>query len=126
MLNCEENNYGFLNSDINQKDFHKYFEVLKKVSSKSIDELENESFKNRVFKFDTAYNPKLNELFCKYIYKGKIENDDYPVFGHLKIYNSENTDDTELVAPRVFFCMGSDGILFILFFDRYHKIHEKK
>ena len=112
--------YGF-QQEMMPTDTSNYFRIMKYLSGKSIDDLEEMKRELHLY-HSTTFSKTLREQLQR-LTPGK--NIGYPLIYHVGLYTdgSGNADrNTNTRSPRVFFMMGQYGIIHILFFDPFHEI----
>jgi len=110
----------FKRDDAHYIDYHKYFERIKEISSRTLDDLlDNEKH----FRFD--YRPKGNLLnaYKKLVGKTYLKPELIPTIGHFDLYTEKRIEGEETKAPRIYFIVGQHAILHILFFDLFHELN---
>jgi len=118
-LDMGKTDYGF-NQQFTEKDILSYFQNMKYVSSKTIDELvDDENFSIR--RHASLHKP-LRDILDKVspeIVKGQ------PMIFHFGLYTDKNdiaSRNTGVRSPRIYFMQGLYGTIYPLFFDPYHEI----
>ncbi len=112
--------YGF-QQEMTNADTVNYFRIMKYLSGKSIDNLEEMKRELHLY-HSTTFSRKLREQLQR-LTPGKDIG--YPLIYHVGLYTAENGDanrETGIRSPRVFFMIGQYGIIHVLFFDPYHEI----
>ena len=104
----------------NKSDYNIYFETIKQICSKKIDVLRGESY-TKHFNLFTNPQKELTEIVRK-IMNIKNPKTQLPQLGEFGLYTNKNGNK----APRIFFFVGNLGILYILFYDPFHKIFPRK
>lgn len=111
--------YGF-NQKFNEKDTLAYFESMKYISGKTIDELLIDD--NLRLRRHSALHKPLRIALDKLdlgITKGE------PIIFHFGLYTNKRSfasRDKGIRSPRIYFMQGSYGVIYPLFFDPYHEI----
>lgn len=99
-----------------------YFKKMKEFSERTINDIrENSSYKLHFYRSDIRGN--LKRIFDR-IDKNIAKAD--PLIFHFALDpNNKNTADREhnIRNPRVYFMVGRNGMIHILFFDPYHEIN---
>lgn len=123
-------NYSFHHNEFHEfsseiepgkSDYNIYFDKIKTLCSRTIDESINESHYTEHLKVISP-NKNLLDVVKKIFGVTHIPHDQLPQFGELGLYT--NKDGTK--APRVFFFIGNLGIIYILFYDPFHNIFPSK
>lgn len=102
------------------KDTQKYFEMMKEISSNSINSL---SAKARTYHFyRTNITGNLRAAMLKAIPEAVQSN---TIIYHFALYTSEEKADRskDIRSPRIYFMLGTYGYIYPLFFDPYHEIN---
>ena len=117
------NEYSFLNPEINNitsedfpnlSDAQIYFDKIKQVCKTKFDNLTNNSF------FFQTINPNRNlKNITDFIFSQKLQASQIPQFIEIRLY----TNKKSAKAPRVFGFVGNANIIYILFYDPFHKIY---
>lgn len=103
-------------------DTQRYFEMMKEISSNSINSL---SAKARDYHFRrTDIKGNLRKAMERTIPEAVSSN---PIVYHFALYTSEEAADREkdIRSPRIYFLLGTYGYIYPLFFDPYHEINPK-
>lgn len=102
------------------KDTQRYFEMMKEISSSSINRL---SMKARDYHFyRTNISGNLRTAMQKIIPEAVCTN---TIIYHFALYTSEEKADRnrDIRSPRIYFMLGTYGYIYPLFFDPYHEIN---
>mgnify|MGYP003679136796 CR=1 FL=1 len=121
----EKEEYSFLNSEINKQtseefpnlsDSQIYFQKLNEVCTSNFNDLNDSHF------FFQMISPNRNlKDVVDFIFSKKLQADQIPPFIEIKLYTNKISDK----APRVFGFIGNANIIYILFYDPFHKIFNK-
>lgn len=116
------NEYSFLNEEINKitseefqglSDSQIYFSKIKKICQTSFDDLTRNTF------FFQTINPNRNlKEIVDFIFSQKLQANQIPQFIEIKLYTNKDSNK----APRIFGFIGNANIIYILFYDPFHKI----
>lgn len=105
------------------QDTQAYFEIMKNISCRSINELIDESDHSLHF-YRTRVNKKIENLLKL------LDPDCSPDQNATLIYHFALSTDSEGASresgrrsPRIYFMLGRNGMIFPLFFDPYHEIN---
>lgn len=112
--------YGF-HQEMTNEDTSSYFRIMKTLSGKSIDDLEELKRELHLYHSST-YSKNLHKQLKKLSPNKDIG---LPLIYHVGLYTSKNEKanrEKGIRSPRIFFMMGKYGIIHILFFDPYHEI----
>lgn len=111
--------YGF-NQKFVEKDTLAYFDSMKYMSGKTIDELlMDDNFRLRRH---SALHKPLKVALDK-LELGITDGD--PIIFHFGLYTNKKTlasRESGVRSPRIYFMQGSYGVIYPLFFDPYHEI----
>lgn len=123
----DESEYSFNNSEFlvqgseqikNKTDSQIYFEKVNKICKTdyltSIDDTKN-------FILINSPNKTLKSMLGKVFNDANIREDNIPPFFEIRLYTNTNNNR----APRVFGFLGPMNILYVLFYDPFHKIYSK-
>lgn len=116
-LGCSD--YHF-KQEFKLEDTQRYFEMMKEISSNSINSL---SLKARDYHFyRTDIKGNLRKAMEKTIPDAVSSN---PIIYHFALYTHEEKADREngIRSPRIYFMLGTYGYIYPLFFDPYHEIN---
>lgn len=105
----------------NKSDYNIYFHKIKNLCTRSLeDSLYNQPYTEHL----KTINPNKNLLnVVKKIFKKEhIPAEQLPQFGEFGLYTNKGNNR----APRVFFFIGNLGMIYILFYDPFHKIFPMK
>lgn len=124
---CLDGTYGFKHNEFLHKEWRKYFDLVKEFSNCSLEDLVESQNNNLHFRLQHSYNQEHAELEKLIGYS--LKKDELPILGHFALYTTP-ADPKNLVkkikSPRIFFLLGKNSVLHILFFDPFHEIHKKK
>lgn len=124
---CLEGDYSFHREEFKIKEWKKYLEIVKEFSAKPLEELVDLSNHKYHFKLKTHFDSEHSEL-AKHM-KMPIKRKDPPILGHFALYTTPenpNKPTEKVLSPRIFFLLGKQSVIHILFFDPYHEMHKKK
>lgn len=122
LVDLDETNYGFW-QEMTHKDTMAYFEMMKRVSGSTINELDGLA---RELHFRrTPVKGNLYEVLKKVCPEAAFDN--LCIF-HFALYTSDEMASREsgVRSPRVYFMLGRNGIIYMLFFDPFHEINPMK
>jgi len=115
--------YCFIQPDFTDTDYKLYFDNIKKITSLDYDTLIHNKDKKLDFSIYSYPNGKLLDIFKNIIGRSKISPEQIPTFGRIGLYNST---PLEKKAPRIYFFVGHNCVLHILFFDPFHSVYPEK
>jgi hypothetical protein len=75
--------------------------------------------------FHLITNPpyKLRELIKRISGRSDLKDEHLPIIGQFGLYTNDNADRTRNIkSPRIFFFIGDNAVLYIMFYDPYHEI----
>lgn len=105
----------------NKSDYNIYFNKIKDLCKRSLDDsLYNLPYTEHLKTIRP--NKNLLSVVKKIFKKDYIPDEQLPQFGEFGLYTNKNNDR----APRVFFFIGNVGMIYILFYDPFHKIFPGK
>lgn len=105
------------------RDTQEYFGMMKVMSSNTINALEEKSRRERGFHF---YRSGLNGNVRRAIKKLLPDADDDLIVYHFGLYECDSRQasrETGERSPRIYFLLGSNGFVYILFFDPFHELN---
>ncbi len=119
-LDLENTSYHFY-QEFHLKDTQRYFEIMKELSSKTINELE-ESPRELHF-----YRNKINGNL-RAMLKAHIPNalSSEAIIYHFALYTNKDIladRGKDIRSPRIYFMLGTNGFIYPIFFDPYHEIN---
>lgn len=122
LLLDKNNEYSFLNTEFNNisseefpsySDSHIYFLKAQEICKTNFKDLNDDKF------FFEIINPNRNlKDIVDFIFSAKLQADQIPPFIEIRLYTNKNTSK----APRIFGFIGNANIVYILFYDPFHKI----
>ena len=119
--------YGFHQDCWEIEDIHKYFEIVKKISNLTIDELLDSNSQSYNFNISPP-NKKTIELIKSSTGLTNLDYENCPYIGHFGINTNKKmltNRENKNKSPRIHFILHLN-IFYILFFDPYHEIHQSK
>ncbi len=114
--------YSFLNPEFNKETSEKfkglsdaqiYFQRIQKICKSSFKDLTNNTF----FFQTISPNKNLKEV-TEFIFSQKLQPEQIPSFIEIRLYENKLSNK----APRIFGFIGNASIIYILFYDPFHKI----
>jgi hypothetical protein len=122
LIDLGETDYHFTQSCFDNKDIKAYFTQIQKISRSTIFQLTDERDRG-LHLYRSEINKKLRVALQKL--SGKKEIDDFTVY-HFALYTSkeEKADrKTGVKSPRIYFLVGANSMLYVLFYDPYHEMN---
>ena len=122
LIDLDKTDYHF-KQEFTSKDTQRYFEVLKDISCKSINDLIEESEHSLHFHRSAAKGNLKIQL--EKLSPGCVTFDSEPMIYHFALYTDVNKASrvNGVRSPRIYFMLGKNGMIFPLFFDPYHEIN---
>jgi hypothetical protein len=121
-LDLGKTSFNFHLPEFDETDRKAYFKKLREYSQQSLDTLVNHSSHLEHFKLSSnVKNPEygyLAELIGK-----ELKPEIIPTLGHFALSNAKYVEGTRNKCPRIFFLLGIDSVIHILFYDPFHDIH---
>ena len=123
LLTDSKNEYSFLNPEINElsseefpnlSDSQIYFQKIQEICKNNFGALTDEC----VFFKTINPNRELKKV-VDFIFSTKLQADQTPTFVEIKLY----TNKVKQKSPRVFGFIGNASIIYVLFYDPFHKIY---
>lgn len=113
--------YSF-NQKLFSEDYHIYFKRIKELCDNSIESLSNGDA-NRVWHLFPTRGGNIVKELKRHFNKERIH--PIPEIYHFALYTGEDMADKETGkrAPRIHFLVGSNGMIYPLFYDPYHEIN---
>lgn len=105
------------------RDTQEYFTKIKEISSNTINQLERKSRGDRNYHF---YRSSFTGSIRTAVKKILPDADDDMIIYHFGLYECESrcaSRDTGERSPRVYFMLGANGFIYILFFDPFHELN---
>ena len=122
LLLDSSNEFSFLNTEINKttsedfpnlSDSQIYFEKIKKICKSDFQSLTTDSF------FFQNISPNRNlKTITDFIFSQKLQANQIPQFIEIRLYTNKIGNK----APRIFGFIGNANIIYILFYDPFHRI----
>lgn len=108
------------------KDTRAYFETMKAISCRSINEIIDDS-RNELHFYRSKVTKSLERLLKKLDPKCSPDTEETVIY-HFALYTDRETASRESGrrSPRIYFMLGRNGMIFPLFFDPYHEINPMK
>ena len=118
-LDLDKTDYHF-KQEFKLKDTQKYFEMMKEISSNSINSLSQKARDYHFYRTDIRGN--LQKIMLKVLPEAVQSN---TIIYHFALYTSEEKADRtrDIRSPRIYFMLGTYGYIYPLFFDPYHEIN---
>lgn len=121
----DNNEHSFHNEELNKNsseefpnksDYAIYFEKIKSFCCRTLDEsLNNLDYKEHTHIVNP--NKRIGSILTK-IFGKSLKHEDWPPIMQFCLYTNQKDDK----APRIFCAIGNFAIVYILFYDPYHKI----
>lgn len=121
LVDLDKTPYHFL-QEFTLRDTQSYFRLMQNISVSTINDfLDNRERKLHFFRTDIRGNLKkeLSKISPKAIEVN-------PLIFHFALYTDEKVvanRNKNTRAPRIYFMLGKNGVIYILFFDPYHEIN---
>lgn len=103
------------------RDTQAYFSLMKRISGSTVNDLLDSEKELHFYRTDVRGN--LKQALKKISPKAVEAN---PLVFHFALYTDENVianREKDIRAPRIYFMLGKNGVIYILFFDPYHEIN---
>ena len=124
-IDLGKTDYHFNQDCFTNEDIKAYFSILNEFSNITIGKLFDLDYKYHLK--ETRLAGKLLEVYKKYKNVEHIKNlEDVPAIFHFGLYTTKTEKanrDTGIKSPRIYFMIGSYGVIHILFYDPYHEIN---
>lgn len=119
LVDLEDTDYGF-HQVMEHDDTKAYFSMMKRLSGSTIDELD--SVARELHFRRTPVRGNLYKVLEKICPDAAFDN--LCIF-HFALYTSKqiSSRETGVRSPRVYFMLGRNGIVYMLFFDPFHEIN---
>jgi hypothetical protein len=128
-IDLETTDYHFNQECLDGVDARSYFQQVKKFSQIPLNDLINQSNYKDHFRVYNTPGRKIKELLEKISGKATLLPEQIPSLGEFALYTDQDRKadrETGVKSPRIHFFIGEHGIIYILFFDPYHEIFNKK
>lgn len=124
-IDIDKTNYCFDQECLDADDILWYFELLKEFSSKTINELIDSDYKKHFHLYHNP-NPQLKSLL-KSISGVTLRPETTPTIGQFALYTDRElaSRKNKIKSPRIYFIVGHNAVMYILFYDPYHEINSK-
>jgi hypothetical protein len=126
----DDSEHSFHNEEFNKlsseqypdrSDYAIYFEKIKSFCRRTLDDsLNNSNYKEHIHIIKP--NKRIKEILTKKIFSKTLRDEDLPPIMQFSLYTNQNNDK----APRIFCAIGNFAVVYILFYDPYHKICSSK
>lgn len=105
------------------KDTQEYFSMMKEISSNTINQLEEKARNDNSYHFyRSSFTGKVRQAVQKII----SDADDNLIVYHFGLYECDSRQACRTTgerSPRIYFMLGTNGFIYILFFDPYHELN---
>jgi hypothetical protein len=115
--------FHFHREEFDEKDRRTYFERLKNFSQQSLEYILDRSSHTLHFKLNPDSRNREYHLLSELVDIDFGSGNAYPVLGHFALYTPTYEEGKKNKAPRIFFLVGENAVLHILFYDPFHEIH---
>ena len=108
------------NQEFTLLDTQRYFSMMKEISSNTINNLSQNS---KEYHF---YRSKFSGKVRQEIKKIMPDADENLIIYHFGLYECESRNasrETGERSPRIYFILGTNGFIYIVFFDPYHELN---
>ncbi|OCB69770.1 hypothetical protein [Flavobacterium crassostreae] len=121
----DDSEYSFLNEEFYQKnsefhnnrtDYQIYFEKVKTICSTKFNTVSKDTFNFKV----VSLNKNLKEILKSVYDVSGLKAEQTPTFIEIILYTNKKSNR----APRVFGFIGNANVIYILFYDPFHKIFD--
>lgn len=112
--------YNFL-QEFSLRDTQEYFRMMKQISSSTINTLSADA--RRYHFYRSEVKGRLKEMMQRIVPDAVSSNQ---IVYHFALYNDKDSRasrETGTRSPRIYFILGTNGFIYILFFDPYHEIN---
>lgn len=117
-----ETDYNFM-QEFTIRDTQEYFKNMKEISSSTINELIEKSKNDKNYHF---FRSTFSGNVRREIKKIMPDADENLIVYHFGLYECESHNanrETGERSPRVYFLLGNNGFIYIVFFDPYHELN---
>lgn len=111
------------NQDFSLRDTQTYFAMMKQISSNTINDLTEKAKRERGFHF---YRSNFSGNVRRAVKQLMPDADDSLIVYHFGLYECESRQASRATgerSPRIYFLLGANGFVYILFFDPYHELN---
>ena len=122
-LDFNDGEFKFNTKHFTKKDSKIYLKKMNLYAQKSLKELIDNSTNDEHFTVNANLTKKELSLLTKLMGDKEISEENIPILGHFALYTEKYEEGKETKAPRIFFLVGEQSIMHILFYDPFHKIH---
>lgn len=105
------------------RDTQEYFTMMKEISSNTINDLEEKAKRDKSYHF---FRSGFTGNVRKAVKQILPDADESMIVYHFGLYECESRQacrETDERSPRVYFMLGTNGFIYILFFDPYHELN---
>lgn len=120
LVDLERTPYHFF-QDFTLRDTQAYFSLMKRISGSTVNDLLNSEKEFHFYRTDVRGNLK---KVLNMISPEAVEAD--PLIFHFALYTDADViadREKDIRAPRIYFMLGRNGVVYMLFFDPYHEIN---
>lgn len=121
-LDLDGTDYNF-KQEFTIRDTQEYFTKMKEISSSTINKLVEKSKKDSDYHF---YRSAFSGNVRREIKKIMPDADEDLIVYHFGLYECESHNASRVTgerSPRVYFILGNNGFIYIVFFDPYHELN---
>lgn len=120
-IDLDKTDYSF-SQHFEQNEIKAYFEKMKLISSSTIEQLSRKAKELHLYRSDIKGN--LKRAVAR-IYPEMLESNPiiYHIALHGKGYTTRGDREKGTRCPRLYFIVGTNGHIYILFFDPYHELN---
>lgn len=118
-VDLELTDYNF-KQKFDLKDTQEYFSMMKTISSNTINRLQQNAKDYHLYRSNLKGNLK---TAIKKIFQDVDENIIIYHFGLYECESKQASRETGERSPRIYFILGNNGHVYILFFDPYHELN---
>lgn len=126
-IDLDKTDYAFNQPCFDNNDIIAYFKKVKQYSQVSIGDLIYRSRHKEHFHILSVIPYRVKQMIEEISGKNNIKDENLPLVGQFGLYTNENADrNTNVKSPRIFFFIGKNTTINILFYDPYHEIFNAK
>lgn len=114
--------YNFNQKDFGKRESKEYLKKMNKYAQTPLQDLIDNSEHEEHFRISTNLSKNEKELLKEHI-GVPIKEENSPIIGHFALYTEKYEEGKKTKCPRIFFLVGEQAIMHVLFFDPYHEIH---
>jgi len=126
-IDISKTKYCFSQQCFDNHDIVKYFETVKVISKKTVNDLIDKSDHIQHFHIINYPSQKIRKLLSEINNNKQLKDEQIPPIGQFALYTNKEIGSREngIKSPRIFFMIGANAVFYPLFYDPYHEISSR-